>query len=295
MPRCGAASQMTSERVSASSKAWNSATTLYIARALQDVAGDRRLSVLDMGCGDGLLIRSFLEFGHDMHGFDLPDREPALQAKMKPVFGDRFGERIRIMDDERRIPFDDGLFDVVYANQVFEHVRFLDQMLAETTRVLRPGGTFIALFPLATYPIEGHCLVPFAHWLPPGRARQTYLTAMLRLRIGRRFAGMTSHQSAVEWDDRLRQFTFYRFMNEITALLDHYYQDAEVDAAGYIRAKIDLLLGSGARSDRMAGKLARIVEGPRLDTLVTHGFMGVFKARRPRDPEARRRLLAWKT
>lgn len=286
---------MTPERVPATSQPWNSATTLYIGRALQDVAAGRRLSVLDMGCGDGLLIRSFLGFGHDMHGFDLPDREAALREKMTPVFGDAFESRIRIMADERRIPFEDQQFDVVYSNQVFEHVRFLDQMLAETVRVLKPGGTFIALFPLATYPIEGHCLVPFAHWLPPGRSRRRYLTTMLTLRIGRRFEGMTNGQSAAEWDDRLRQYTFYRFMNEIMALLDHYYGSSTVDAAGYIRAKRDLLAASDRWSRRLAGKVAGALEGPTLDAIVTHGFMGVFKASSPRDPETRRRMLAWKT
>jgi len=286
---------MTSERVLATSQHWNSATTLYIARALQDVAQERRLSVLDMGCGDGLLMRSFAAFGHELHGFDLPDREPALRAQMAPLFGDRYGERIKIMADERRIPFEDGMFDVVYSNQVFEHVRFLDQMLAESARVLKPGGTFIALFPLATYPVEGHCLVPFAHWLPPGRARQRYLAAMLTLRIGRRFAGMSNRQSAAEWDERLRQFTFYRFLNEITGLLDHYYESLALDPAGYVQAKLDLLAASGSRAARLTGRCASPLQGPWLDGLVTHGFMGVFKATGPRDPEARRRMLAWKT
>ncbi|HUU33213.1 MAG TPA: class I SAM-dependent methyltransferase [Vicinamibacterales bacterium] len=286
---------MTPERVLATSKPWNSATTLYIARALQDAANGRRLTVLDMGCGDGLLMRSFADLGHDLYGFDLPDREAALREKMGPVFGDRFDEHIRIMADERRIPFDDASFDVVYANQVFEHVRFLDQMVAETVRVLKPGGILIALFPLATYPVEGHCLVPFAHWLPPGRGRQHYLTAMLRLRIGRRFPGMTSRQSAVEWDDRLRQFTFYRFVNEITALFDHYYEGATVDAAGYIRAKIDLLQATGSWSGRLAASVAASTRGPLMDAMVTHGFMGVFVATNPRSAETRRRMLAWKT
>lgn len=284
-----------SDLVAATSRVWNSATTLYIGRALQNIAQQRRLSVLDMGCGDGLLMRSFADFGHDLFGFDLPDREVALREQMMPVFGDRFADHIHIMADERRIPFEDGQFDVVYANQVFEHVRFLDQMLAETVRVLKPGGTFIALFPLATYPLEGHCLIPFAHWLPPGLARQRYFTAMLRLRVGRRFPGMTARESAAEWDDRLRQFTFYRFMNEIVALLDHYYERHTVDAAGYVQAKLDLLRASSRRVNRLAATMVTPLQGPTLDALVTHGFMGVFQATNPREAEVRRRMLAWKT
>jgi ubiquinone/menaquinone biosynthesis C-methylase UbiE len=58
------------------------------------------------------------------------------------------------MKTEREIPFESQMFDVIYANQVFEHVRFLDRMFEECVRVLKPGGTLITLFPVATYPLE---------------------------------------------------------------------------------------------------------------------------------------------
>jgi SAM-dependent methyltransferase len=38
------------------------------------------------------------------------------------------------------LPFDDGEFDTVHANQVIEHVRRSDGFLREVRRVLRPGG-----------------------------------------------------------------------------------------------------------------------------------------------------------
>ena len=157
--------------VAADAKSWNSATTLYIGRAIQRIAAGRRLSVLDMGCGDGNLIRQFLEFGHDFHGYDLPSREAALAAAMRPILGEAFDERIRIMRDERVIPLPDSQFDVVYANQVFEHVRFLDHMLGECARVLKPGGTLIALFPLATYPSRTFA-VPSSTGCRPVRAER---------------------------------------------------------------------------------------------------------------------------
>lgn len=281
--------------VSAGSKPWNSATTLYLARALQATAAGRSLSVLDMGCGDGRVMRFLGDFGHRLHGFDLPDREAALREQMGPVFGAEFDERIRIMADERRIPFDDGMFDVVYANQVFEHVRFLDQMLAECVRVLKPGGTLVTLFPLATYPLEGHALIPFAHWMPPGPVRRGYFASLLTLRIGRRFPGMTSRESAAEWDARLRDYTFYRFMNEIRSLLGYYFAETRLDTAGYVRAKLDLLAVSPRWAARTASAVGRRLHGRTLDAVVTHGFMGVFVASAPRSAEERRRVLAWKT
>ena len=43
------------------------------------------------------------------------------------------------------LPFDPGSFDVVYAGWVLDHVRDTERALAEVRRVLRPGGTFVAV------------------------------------------------------------------------------------------------------------------------------------------------------
>jgi len=43
-------------------------------------------------------------------------------------------------DLDEGLPFEDGAFDVVHANQVIEHVRRTDTFLRETRRVLAPGG-----------------------------------------------------------------------------------------------------------------------------------------------------------
>jgi ubiquinone/menaquinone biosynthesis C-methylase UbiE len=47
--------------------------------------------------------------------------------------------------DVQRLPFDDGAFDLVVANYMLYHVTDLPRGLNEIVRVLRPGGTLVAV------------------------------------------------------------------------------------------------------------------------------------------------------
>jgi SAM-dependent methyltransferase len=280
--------------VEASSQPWNSATTFYIARTLDAIANGRGLDVLDLGCGDGRTISLLHQLGHEMHGVDLPDRADVLRRNLLPVFGDRFETKVRIVTNERCIPFESRQFDVVYANQVFEHVRFLDQMLAECARVLRPDGVLIALFPTATYPIEGHALVPFVHWIPPGAFRRSYLRVFLSLGIGRTMPGLSVKESAREWDERLRLYTFYRFINEIEDLFRFYFEEFSIDTGEYVRAKLDLLGASPSSTKRIVGHALRRVQGRLVSALITHGFGAAFVASRPKPEDRRNTVVSWR-
>jgi SAM-dependent methyltransferase len=280
--------------ITASERSWNSATTLYLARALERIAQGQRLSVLDMGCGEGRTIRFLESYGHALHGVDLPDNAENLRHNLGPLFGDDFSARIRVVEDERKIPFDTAQFDIVYANQVFEHVRFLDQLLAECTRVLKPDGVLITLFPLATYPLEGHVLLPLVHWLPPGRVRRSYLRACFSLGLGRKLPGYSTADAAREWDERLRLYTFYRFMNEIESLFTYYFEEWYLETDHYVRAKIDLLHASGSAGKRTLGWILSTLQGKLFTSFVTYGFNAVFCARRPRPEHARSKVTPWR-
>ena len=60
-----------------------------------------------------------------------------------------------------KVPWPDNTFDFVFATSVFEHVS--DQTLAysEVNRVLKPGGSFLNIFPSKWRPIETHINIPF--------------------------------------------------------------------------------------------------------------------------------------
>src|SRR5690606_16049397 len=74
--------------------------------------------------------------------------------------------------------FSNGVFDVVTAIEVMEHVSDVDATVSEVHRVLRPGGHFYLTTPNRWFPFETHgpivrgrrltpLPVPFATWLRP--------------------------------------------------------------------------------------------------------------------------------
>ncbi len=108
-------------------------------------------TALDLGCGTGEMIRLLLEAdpGRKLFGLDLSEEMLSVaRAKLQ-------GRAALTVGDSERLPYPDGMFDVVYCNDSFHHYPAPEKVLGEVSRVLRPGGTFLL----------GDC------WQPPvGRA-----------------------------------------------------------------------------------------------------------------------------
>lgn len=273
--------------IAADLKPWNSATTLYLARKLDalSAAAGRELRALDLGCGDGLVLQQLHGLGPRLYGCDLPRREEALRRRLTPLFPDEFADRVRLTPDGRVLPFPENFFDVVYANQVFEHVEDLAQTLAECARTLKPDGTLLALFPPKSYPLEGHCKVPFAHRLPAGRLRRAWLRPFFAARLRPRREGLSVAETVRWWDDYLAHHAFYRSLKEITALGGRHFAVGRTDTAEYIRAKADLLRTRKNVVRRAFGALLGIAAGPVGAFFVTRFFNGAFVWERPKKSE----------
>ena len=102
--------------------------------AAAELAGSSR--ILDVGCGDGQLSRLATQQGASLVvGID-PTWNQLTVARERaggPVYG-RSGAAA--------LPFPDETFDAVVACLVFEHIRDVDDAIAEVARVLRAGGRF---------------------------------------------------------------------------------------------------------------------------------------------------------
>jgi SAM-dependent methyltransferase len=102
-----------------------------ILAALEPRAGAR---LLDLGTNDGeFTLRVAESLGAaSVSGVELLEEHAAVARGR--------GIDVRRADLDEGLPFEDGAFDVVHANQVIEHVRRTDTFLRETRRVLAPGG-----------------------------------------------------------------------------------------------------------------------------------------------------------
>ncbi|MGA1840036.1 MAG: class I SAM-dependent methyltransferase [bacterium] len=262
--------------IEATDKPWNSATTLYIARKLQSITKGKSLSVLDLGCGDGTVLEYLLGYGYDLCGYDLPECAAALKKRISKYFGASFHKHFRITEDERSIPFEDKLFDVIYANQVFEHISSLGSILQECNRVLKPNGVLLAIFPLATSPIETHIGIPFAHWIPQGNFRVQYLRFFYAMGLRSRSKGISCFETAINQDLYLKEKTFYRFSNEIRKLSMPYFQSFKCETDLLVRAKLDLMKIDKNPIKHLSGSFIRLFEGNCLSLLSTYFIDAAF-------------------
>lgn len=89
------------------------------------------LSMLDVGAGKGNHLVGFARRGLKMYGLD----------KLKETNEVLMQFDVRECDLEKDpFPFESESFDIVFSKSVMEHVENADNFLAETKRVLKPGG-----------------------------------------------------------------------------------------------------------------------------------------------------------
>ena len=109
-----------------------------LALARRHLRGDPR-TVLDVGCGIGLLDRHLVGHVRSLHGVD-PSEAMIERAR----------EAVPVADyavaDGRTLPFDGGRFDLTFAICVLHHVADATdrlQLLREMARVTRAGGLVV--------------------------------------------------------------------------------------------------------------------------------------------------------
>jgi len=158
-----------------------------------------KLDWLDIGCGQGDMLRAGLPFFRSAAGCD--PSSGMLQACS--------GLQVRSQDSLDKLPFDDAAFDFITAVCVYHHVPYEDRLrlTKEALRVLKPAGTFCIIehnpWNIATRVIVSRTPVDAdAKLLSPPETRRLLSHAGTRI-LGTRYfllfpQTIYSHLSAIE-------------------------------------------------------------------------------------------------
>ncbi|HLM04149.1 MAG TPA: bifunctional 2-polyprenyl-6-hydroxyphenol methylase/3-demethylubiquinol 3-O-methyltransferase UbiG [Blastococcus sp.] len=103
-------------------------------------AGPDGLQVLDIGCGGGFLTEEFARMGCRAVGVD--PSTVSIETARRHAAASRLDVEYRLGRGED-LPAQDSEFDLVLCCDVLEHVNDVDRVLAETARVLKPGGLYL--------------------------------------------------------------------------------------------------------------------------------------------------------
>jgi SAM-dependent methyltransferase len=159
--------------------------------------------VVDVGCGDGALVRHLARRGARAIGVEI-GREPLERARAHPPVG---GERYE-HGGAQALPIDDASADVVVFANSLHHVPTdaLDAALAEAARVLRPGGVLCVQEPIA----EG----PYFELLRPVDD-ETAVRAAAHAAIGRAAQHGLRHERELRFDSDVVHPDFASFRDRV--------------------------------------------------------------------------------
>lgn len=97
--------------------------------------------ILDVGAGTGMLLRDLQKSypGAFLAGLDLA---PGMGIEALHSYQDA-GNQLYVQGDAEKLPFADGVFDLVVSTSTYQWLNVLAQAFSEAKRVLAPGGIFL--------------------------------------------------------------------------------------------------------------------------------------------------------
>lgn len=109
----------------------------------------RDKKVVDVGCGEGHLVRLMTRHGAKAFGVECNPQQLEMAHSEKPVGGE-----VYYAGKGEALPFDDGSVDVVVFFNSLHHVATdaMSQALGEAARVLKSGGQLYVCEPIAEGP-----------------------------------------------------------------------------------------------------------------------------------------------
>jgi len=107
-----------------------------------DFSGYQDKKILEIGCGAGIDLAHFAAGGGQTTGIDLS--LTAIELAQKNFALRNLDGSFQLMNGEA-LDFEDNSFDLVYAHGVLQYTEDPHKMSKEMYRILKPGGTAIAM------------------------------------------------------------------------------------------------------------------------------------------------------
>jgi SAM-dependent methyltransferase len=131
-----------------------------VAELLARAIALKSATVLDFGCGEGLMAKGLARYVRSVHGVEIATWFPDVEERFTRMFGESSPfppVKLQVVKPGVRLPYEDGYFDAVFAWSVFEHVADVPFAFSEIHRVLRRGGVFLLqIYPLYFSPYGAH-------------------------------------------------------------------------------------------------------------------------------------------
>jgi len=187
-----------------------------IIEALGDLRGKK---VIELGCGLGEAAVYFAKHGAEVTATDISSGMVRLAEKV----AEKHGVKITTAQAySHKTPFADNTFDVVYTGNTLHHVD-LDDTLAESRRILKPGGMFVSWDPLAHNPI----INIYRRMAMGVRTEDEHPLKMKQLKIFNKYFSSVKYETT--WFFTLWIFLKFYFIDRVDPNKERYWKKILVD------------------------------------------------------------------
>lgn len=220
--------------------------------------------ILDFGCGRGRAVLYLRNLGYDAYGLDgfaTPIENGRALFKERGLDGETY---LRQSDETGQSSYEADFFDFCVSDQVFEHVKNLDQAAREISRVTKKGARGLHIYPSKWVVAEGHLYMPFVHWMPKhSQARKKLIAHFYRKGVHPDWdhPDIKAGKDPIEvYNDYLNDRTYYRSVAQVVSTFRKH----------QLFARANTLMADKVRQHPKLSKIAKV---PLLGGLLNWGLI----------------------